>query len=76
MPDDLTRLTIGEAGLKLRKREVSSVELTRAAFDRIRATDDRVHAFLTLTEDLALEQAKRADERIAKGEGTDRKSVV
>jgi aspartyl-tRNA(Asn)/glutamyl-tRNA(Gln) amidotransferase subunit A len=70
MPDDLTRLTISEAASLLRQRQVSSVELTRAAFDRIRAAEDRIHAFITLTEDLALEQAKRADERLAKGEGT------
>jgi aspartyl-tRNA(Asn)/glutamyl-tRNA(Gln) amidotransferase subunit A len=70
MTDDLTRLTISEAAALLRQRQVSSVDLTRAAFDRIRAVDDRIHAFLTLTEDIALEQAKSADERIAKGEAT------
>jgi aspartyl-tRNA(Asn)/glutamyl-tRNA(Gln) amidotransferase subunit A len=70
MSDDLTRLTISEAAALLRQRQVSSVELTRAAFDRIAATEDRVHAFLTLTEDLAIQQARAADERIAKGEAS------
>src|SRR5439155_9241094 len=32
------------------------------------ALDDRIHAFLTLTEDLAMEQARAADERIARGD--------
>ena len=71
MPSDpLYRLTLSEASDLLHLREVSSVELTRAAFERIHQLDDRVHAFLTLTEDLALEQARRADERLERGEAT------
>jgi aspartyl-tRNA(Asn)/glutamyl-tRNA(Gln) amidotransferase subunit A len=46
------------------------VELTRAAFTRIGEVEDRVHAFITQTEELALEQAARADEMIAAGQGT------
>ena len=61
-------LTLTEAAELLRRREVSSVDLTRAAFERIAALDGRIHAFLTLTEDLAMEQAGRADERLARGE--------
>jgi aspartyl-tRNA(Asn)/glutamyl-tRNA(Gln) amidotransferase subunit A len=70
MPDDLTRLTISEAGALLRQKQVSSVELTKAAFDRIKATEERVHAFITTTEELALQQAARADDLLAKGAGT------
>jgi aspartyl-tRNA(Asn)/glutamyl-tRNA(Gln) amidotransferase subunit A len=70
MPDDLTRLTISEAAALLRQRQVSSVELTHAAFDRIAATEDRIHAFITLTEERALQQARRADDMLARGEGT------
>ncbi len=68
MPEPLHRLTLSEAAELLRRREVSSVDLTRAAFDRIREVDTRIHAYLTLTEDAALAQARRADERIARGE--------
>jgi aspartyl-tRNA(Asn)/glutamyl-tRNA(Gln) amidotransferase subunit A len=68
MPDSLNHLTLTEASDLLRRREASSVDLTQAAFERIHALDDRVHAFLTLTEDLALEQARAADERIARGD--------
>ncbi|MCH7836710.1 MAG: Asp-tRNA(Asn)/Glu-tRNA(Gln) amidotransferase subunit GatA, partial [Chloroflexi bacterium] len=64
----LHRLTAHEAAGLLARREVSSVELTRAAFERIHALDDSLHAFLTLTEDDALAQAQAADERIARGE--------
>ena len=53
----------------LRKRDVSSVELTKAAFERIRALDGDINAFLTLTEDQALEQAKAADAALAAGHG-------
>jgi len=66
---DLHRLTLHEAADLLRKREVSSVELTRAAFERIGALDTRINAFLTLTEEAALEQARSADERLALGDG-------
>ena len=61
-------LTVHEAADLLARREVSSVELTRAALERIAALDDRIHAFLTLTEEEALAQAHVADQRIAKGE--------
>lgn len=68
MPDHLYRLTVTEVADLLHRREVSAVELTCAIFDRIREVDGRVHAYLTLTEEMALEQARRADERIARGE--------
>ena len=66
--DSLHYLAAHEAADLLARREASSVELTRAAFERIGALDDRVHAFLTLTEEEALAQAETADERIARGE--------
>ena len=69
MPDPLYSLTLQEAADLLRRRELSSLELTQDAFQRIRQTDERIHAFLTVTEELATEQARQADERIARGEG-------
>ncbi len=65
---DLHRLTIEQAALLLAKREISSVELTRAALERIRATDPAIHSFITVTDDLALQQAQAADARRARGE--------
>jgi aspartyl-tRNA(Asn)/glutamyl-tRNA(Gln) amidotransferase subunit A len=61
---------VTQAAALLRKRKVSSVELTRAALDRIAAIDPKVHAFLTVTADEALGQAKVADEMLAKGAAT------
>ena len=70
MPDKLYNLTIHEARGLLDKREVSSVELTRAYLDRIQAVDPRVRSYITVTSEQALEQADDADKRIAAGETT------
>ncbi|HEX9134500.1 MAG TPA: amidase family protein, partial [Ktedonobacteraceae bacterium] len=64
---ELYKLTIHEAGELLRRRETSSVELTRAHLDRIRAVDDRVKAFTLVTDDLAMNQAEEADRRFNSG---------
>ena len=63
----LTDLTVHEAGQRLQNREISSVELTRAVLDRIAEIDDTTRAFVTVTDELALEQAARADAMIAAG---------
>ena len=47
--------------------EVSSVEVARAFLDRIDEIDSKINAFLTVTADLALEQAEAADKRIREG---------
>jgi aspartyl-tRNA(Asn)/glutamyl-tRNA(Gln) amidotransferase subunit A len=65
---DLYKLNIQEAGAMLRAREISSVELTRAHLDRIRAVDDKVKAFTLVTDDLALRQAHEADIHFANGD--------
>ena len=66
----LHELTLTEAASLLRKREVSSVDLTRDALSRVNAHDERLNAFVTVTEELALQQARRADEMIAEGHAT------
>jgi len=66
---NLTDLTLLEAAAALRAGELSSVELTRACLDRIRALDSAVHAFLTVTEDLALAQAQTADDWLRQNPG-------
>ncbi|HEX9445777.1 MAG TPA: Asp-tRNA(Asn)/Glu-tRNA(Gln) amidotransferase subunit GatA [Candidatus Binatia bacterium] len=64
----LHALTIHELGAKLAKREVSSVELAEAVFARIAATDERLHSYLALARETALEEARRADARLKAGE--------
>jgi len=60
-------LTIHESHQLLKKRELSSVELTRAVLERIRHVEDKVCCFVTITEEAALAQAREADERIKVG---------
>lgn len=67
---DLCRLTIHEAGELLRRREISSVELTQDVLDRIRTVDGKVRALVTVSEDLALRQAEKADQRMGQGDGS------
>jgi len=62
---ELYELTIVEAQRLLRRGEISAVELTTAMLDRIVALDNRVRAYLTLTPETALEQARAADARLA-----------
>jgi len=64
----LYELSIEEAHKLLTRKDISSIELTRAVLDRIDCTDDKIGAYITVTEDLALKQAASADEKIAKGE--------
>src|SRR5574341_80556 len=61
---NLTALTLEDASEKLRRREISSTDLTEAVFQRIAAVDDRVRAYLTLSRESALAQAKQADEML------------
>jgi aspartyl-tRNA(Asn)/glutamyl-tRNA(Gln) amidotransferase subunit A len=64
----LTDLTLTEALDKLNAREISSVELTQAHLAQIERLDPQVRAFLTVTAELALQQAEAADALRAKGE--------
>jgi len=61
-------LTIHEANRLLSAKEASSVDLTEAVLARIGEVEDRVKAFVTITGEQALEQAKEADKRLAAGE--------
>ncbi len=64
----INRLTIHEAHRLLQSKQLSSVELTRACLERIQQLEPEVHAFVTVTDELALKQAQRADEMIARGD--------
>ena len=52
----------------IKNKEVSAVELTQASLDRIKSIDEKLGSFNSLTEDRALETAKKVDEKVAKGE--------
>jgi len=66
---DLCSLTIHEASQRLRSREFSSVEITSAFLERIEKVDPRLRALVTVCQDEALEQAREADGRLARGDG-------
>jgi aspartyl-tRNA(Asn)/glutamyl-tRNA(Gln) amidotransferase subunit A len=65
---DLTKLTLAAARDALKKKEVTSVELTGAYLKEMEAAT-ALNAYVTVTADKALAMAKTADERLAKGEG-------
>jgi len=60
-------VTIREAAHSLRQRHVSAVELTTAALARIERLNPTLRAFLTVTGERALEQARQADAELAAG---------
>ena len=65
---DDNRLTIHEAHRLLTAGELSSVELTRACLEQIQQVEPKVHALVTITDELAMKQARRADKLIAAGD--------
>ena len=67
---NLNNLTISEARDKLKSKEISSLELTNSCLSAIEAAD-ALGAFVHKTPELAIEQAKRADERIGKESAPD-----
>ncbi|MGI5144987.1 Asp-tRNA(Asn)/Glu-tRNA(Gln) amidotransferase subunit GatA [Plantactinospora sp. CA-294935] len=65
---DVTRMTATEIAALIAGGEASAVEVTQAHLDRIAAVDDRVHAFLHVDVDGALEAARAVDAKRAAGE--------
>ena len=61
------RLTLTQAREGLRKKQFSALELTKAVFKRIDAVEDKVKAFVHLTQESAFNQAREADKKIAAG---------
>ena len=64
---DLATLTLSDAGRLICSRKLSPVELTEGCLDRIRRFDPAISSFILVTEDIALQQAKQAEDEIAKG---------
>ena len=67
-PIDVMDLTVGEARGLLDSKRVSSVDLTRAVLDQIESVEAQTRAFVTVTKEVALKQARGADTRIAAGD--------
>lgn len=65
--NELVNLSLSVAAEALAEGRTSALELTRATLERIRQTEPTVHAYATVTEELALAAAERADSEIAAG---------
>ena len=65
---DLHELSLRQANELLSSRQIGAEELTRAYLARIRRLDPQVKSFVTVSEELAIEQARQADGRIRNGE--------
>jgi len=64
----INHLTIHEAHKLLKAKQLSSVELTKAMLERVHQVEPKVHALVTITDELALKQAEQADKLIARGD--------
>src|ERR1041385_9097867 len=65
---DPALLTITELGAALRARRLSPVDATRGCLDRIARLDPELHAFITVTADLALDQARASEAELDRGD--------
>jgi aspartyl-tRNA(Asn)/glutamyl-tRNA(Gln) amidotransferase subunit A len=66
---ELHDLSLQEINELLLSRKISSEELTRAYLKRIQRLDPQIKAYVTVSEELAIEQTQDADQRIKMGEG-------
>jgi Asp-tRNA(Asn)/Glu-tRNA(Gln) amidotransferase A subunit family amidase len=66
-PAELAFMSVLELSELLRTKRITSLELTGLYMDRLKRFGESLECVVTLTEDLALEQARRADEEIAAG---------
>lgn len=66
-PDDLAFLSVGELAALIKSRQITSENLTRFYLDRLKRLGPKLECVVTLTEELAMEQAQRADRELAAG---------
>jgi Asp-tRNA(Asn)/Glu-tRNA(Gln) amidotransferase A subunit family amidase len=64
---DLAFYSVRDLGELISTRQISSIDLTKFYLERLKKYDPALHCVITLTEDLALQQAARADQEIATG---------
>ncbi|MBT3709196.1 MAG: Asp-tRNA(Asn)/Glu-tRNA(Gln) amidotransferase subunit GatA, partial [Gammaproteobacteria bacterium] len=67
---NLNNATISELHQLLISKAISAKELTKHFLDRIAEHDNQINSFITVTPDIALEQAKAADRALASGKHT------
>jgi aspartyl-tRNA(Asn)/glutamyl-tRNA(Gln) amidotransferase subunit A len=67
LTDDILFLSVRELGQRIRTKQISPVELTESYLARSSKLDPQVHAYVTITHDLALSQARQAETEISAG---------
>src|SRR5262249_41983326 len=65
--DNVTELTLHQASDLVHRKKISPVELTRACLSRIDQLNPSLNAFITVTGDQAMEDAKKAEQEIQQG---------
>ena len=65
---DLSKFNLIEAAELIKTKKVSPVELTRTCLDRIEKFNPLLNAFITVTAETALSEAKAAEEEISRGQ--------
>ena len=65
---ELTKLTVTEASDLLRRGEISSLDLTTEYIEKIKTSDSELGAYITVTDELAFEHAKKADLKLSLGD--------
>src|SRR5881396_1648164 len=64
---EYARMTIHELAPLIERREVSPVDVTRESLERIDSLDPRLHSFVTVRGDQAMDAARAAEDEIGRG---------
>ena len=67
-PDDITSLSLHEVAALVKQKTVSPVEITRACLARIEALNPLLNAFITVTAESALAEARQAESEVQRGD--------
>jgi Asp-tRNA(Asn)/Glu-tRNA(Gln) amidotransferase A subunit family amidase len=65
--NELAYMSVMQLASLVKNKKISSVELTRFFLDRLKKYNDTLHCVISFTEDIAMKQARQADEEIRKG---------
>ena len=66
-PEELAFYSLPELSVLIRQQMITSEELTKMYIERLKRYGDTLNCLITLTEELALKQARKADEEISRG---------
>ncbi|KAA3618728.1 MAG: amidase [Calditrichaeota bacterium] len=65
--EELAFYSVRDLGELIRTRKITSLQLTKMYLDRLKKFDAKLHCVVSITEELAMRQAQRADDEIAAG---------